>query len=219
MEKISLLQHGELEKVAPTSESKFKRINFESLFNISREICEACDFGALAMNQIPQPILKQYLNGDIYYRVIFLRPESEGGGESSVEQDTLIFNPEIKFRRGIYLSLEGCGSIDKGRTLQVVKRPANFSLDGLFYTEGMEKPEYKKVISKKIKDLNATQHEVDHLNGYTALSFPKRLVSFEDKHINRKTLRRIVLINQREGIYFSKNGKIKRVGLDEINNW
>jgi peptide deformylase len=206
MEKISLVQHEDLVKVQPTSERQLREVDFNGLFDLSKQICEVNGFCGLAMNQIPLFIVREYVNCDNYYRVIFLRPGSKGGGESSVIEDTLIFNPRIQIRgRDNYLSLEGCGSIDSGKNLMIVRRPANFKLTGLFYMSGMGRPRQEEADSEKLIELNASQHEIDHLNGKTALSFPRRLVNpfTERGYIFDLKLLQQVLVREKKSLYIS----------------
>lgn len=218
MERTILIQHGNLANTVTTPETEINKEGCQSLFELSKKICKKDKYCGLAMNQIPLELIKQHTGYQDYHRIIFLRPEGE---ESSVTEDTLIVNPQIEIKtRDTYFGLEGCGSVDFGQTLMLVERPADFKLKGLFYMSGMGIPKYEEVESKNLKYFNASQHEIDHLDGKTALDFPNRLLVFDP--LNEKCLNIINAVKQvflpkgKTGMYFSINGRVQRFDFDKF---
>ena len=213
MERIKLIQHGELPKTRSISELQFMRTDFTPLFHLSQEICNTGGYCGLAMDQIP--VIERYLGKGDYYRAIFLRSESNGG-ESSVRADTLVLNPKIELTGDEeYTQIEACGSIDFCESLMVVRRPTNFSLKGLFYTSDDKRPRYKEIVLENLKGFSAIQHEIDHLDGKTALDFPARLA--DPLSVMRKSeLIRLMEQNGKNCVYFSKEGRIQKLSVEEL---
>jgi len=210
MERTILIQHGNLTNTVTTPETEINKEGCQSLLELSEKICKKDKYCGLAMNQIPLELIKQQTEYRGHHRIIFLRPE---GGKSSITKDTLIVNPQIEIKtRDTYFWLEGCGSVDFGQTLMLVARPANFKLKGLFYVSGMDIPEHKEVDSENLNRFNAGQHEINHLDGKTALDFPDRLFPFNDeKCLNIiNAVKQVFLPKGKTGMYFSVNGRVQR---------
>jgi peptide deformylase len=220
MERINLIQHGELKKASIVPVSRITEAGCSDLFGLSKEICEVNNYCGLAMNQIPLEVIKQYTRYKTHHRIIFLRPEIYGGGESSVLEDTLIINPRIEVKtRDDYLGLEGCGSVDFCQTLMLVRRPTDFKLSGLFYMSGMGKPKYEEVESRNLEYFNASQHEVDHLNGYTALDFPEKLINpleESDFIVDIDELKQILMDDNGKGLYVYTNDRLQKISYQDL---
>ncbi|MCW1948858.1 MAG: peptide deformylase [Candidatus Shapirobacteria bacterium] len=220
MERINLIQHGELQKTTLIPGSKINGADLKDLFELSKEICQTNIYCGLAMNQIPLELIKQRSGYQSHCRIIFLRPEIYGGGESSVLEDTLIINPRIKVKnRETYLGFEGCGSVDFDQTLMLVRRPTDFKLSGLFYMSGMGLPKYEEVESKNLEYFNASQHEIDHLNGYTALNFPEKLVNpLEESEfiVDIEQLRQILEDGGGKSLYVYANDRLEKIPYQDI---
>lgn len=166
--KEKLLQHGEL----PVAQKIKNPENISSgtldlWLNFAREACSVHGFLALAFTEL-KPEVREYLGfgKDIDPRVVFYREKVE-------EPGFLIVNPVAEipvFNNPKTSQLEGCGSMDYGKSLYFIKRPEVSVIRGFFYNGEYDLQPYYE--PKSIYD-DRIIHEIDHLNGKTALDFPK----------------------------------------------
>jgi hypothetical protein len=101
----------------------------------------------------------------------------------------------------------------------LVRRPTDFKLSGLFYMSGMGLPRYEEVESKNLEYFNASQHEIDHLNGYTALNFPEKLVNpLEESEfiVNIEHLKQILENDGGKSLYVYTNDRLEKIPYQDI---
>ncbi len=171
-----LLQAEDLRRVpeiANPQEISAKQLDL--WLDFAREVCSTHGFLALAFTEL-KPEARDFLgfSENLPPRVIFYREKVE-------EDGVLIINPQAEipvFGNPKIPQLEGCGSMDFGKSLYFIKRPEVSVIRGFFYDEyGLKQGFYEP---KSIYD-DRSIHEIDHLNGHTALDFPKDFMDIRQK--------------------------------------
>lgn len=164
-----LLQHGQL--VAAEEIKKPFAIPTGTLatwLSFTQEACNTQGFLCLAFTELASHIREALgFSKDLLPRVIYYRTEMS-------EKGILVINPKIstnlngKENPDIPI-FEACGSIDNGRLWYFINRPAHRRMEGLIYNGDKLK---KKTIVPNDPYNDLSLHEVDHLDGKTALSRP-----------------------------------------------
>lgn len=166
--KEKLLQHGELSRAEKIKDPEnISGGKLDLWLNFAREVCSTHGFLALAFTEL-KPEIREYLGfgRDLQPRVMFYREKVEEPGFlviNPIAEIPVFGNPKIP-------QLEGCGSLDFGKSLYFIKRPEVSVIRGFFYNGEYDlQPFYEP---KSIYD-DRSIHEIDHLDGKTALDFPK----------------------------------------------
>lgn len=173
---LPLLQHGELpvakEIADPLAIAPEK---LEMWLNFSRELCNKQSFICLALTQL-KPEVKNFLgfSDELPPRVMFIRDHMKKSG-------MLVVNPEIGIALGTRHApfLEGCGSIQNAKVVYFIRRPVDVTVYGYFYNGlKLRKGEY---IPENLA-INFSIHEIDHLNGKTALNRSRDILDPRNKN-------------------------------------
>lgn len=168
-----LLQHNELKKVSKLPSHRINKIDFKPIFNLCQQLCNQTNWAGLSVNEIPLDVWKEFTGLNNYINAIFLRPNNKNPNRCTFTTDVLIINPGFSsdLRKGFFPHLEGCGSINFGETLFLIDRPMDFTVSGHMFTPDINCPQFRHVNSKSVyRDM--TRHEVDHINGLTAIDTP-----------------------------------------------
>lgn len=141
------------------------RSTLNSVYELMRDICYTNKYLALAGTQIPETEI-----GDCIYILGLNRFRFVEG---------LVLSPEISECFDYRLHIEGCGSINKGRTGFIAKRPNRLRIVGYLYVPNRELEAVESVVCGLESGLIA--HEMEHLNGGSIRSNPYHLVNPTDK--------------------------------------
>jgi hypothetical protein len=171
----SLLQSGELPKVREiVNPENISEAMLSEWLEFAREVCRKKDYMCLAFSQLKPDVLSALGFSDT------LPPRLFYNRHAVSEPGELILNPSI----GIPLVnekvpiLEGCGSIDYGRIFHFIKRPQEIYVSGYFFDgQNFSKSSYEYL--DPYSDWSI--HEVDHLNGKTAMDSPRDFVDIRYK--------------------------------------
>lgn len=196
------------------------------LLTVARTLCRDNSYAAIAFNQIPQRLLENTGLVTINPSIIYLH-DSDSDAEPGIGGQLLI-NPKIILESNRnYRSFEGCGSItdEYGNIpFMLVLRPNMLTGTAFVWKHGWDEPK-KSIFTAHGQTAALADHEMHHLEGYSALSFPENLVDLRIRRVLRGVLRmyeypgqlKIIrnLITAGAIVYDDVSGKIIRVGFDQ----
>ena len=181
-EREKLVQYNELSVAQSlTSPERIPLEQLHSWWQIAHETCVTRGFAGIAFNQFPGRTLGEIGFGGLRPRIIYL--SSENTYEDPL-CDRLMVNPTnfVIDSDGYYPNLEACGSItdrDGSYVWMFVMRPRRLLVHGWTWKPGEQKvTEMLFVAHSNISAI--VHHEMEHLDGLTALSYPYWISDFRD---------------------------------------
>lgn len=169
-----LLQAGELHKANQIGKpEQIPAPSLELWHTVARGICNTQGFQAVAFTEFP-PDLQRVLgfSDGLPPHVIYYR-------SAMSENGVLLINTSIrKADARLITRLEGCGSIEHGKTWFFRLRPIRTELNAWLYEPGRNLS--KQIIQEFNPHTALGAHELEHLRGETAIDHPNEIIDIRD---------------------------------------